>query len=162
MEFSVAREALVFLSSAAAGAGMFLLYDLFRVIRLKSGAGQALIHVQDGVFWLLSLGLMFFVVFSVNNGTLRFYEILGAFLGAVFYGFSLSGGVLKILGVILDVFSGFFKVFLKILLTPLVFMYNIVYRCICLFLRPLVRLGRLIFRRIDRDIKRTGRMIKKQ
>ncbi len=162
MGISIAREALIFLSSAATGAAIFLLYDLFRIIRIKSGAGLALIHVQDGIFWLISFGIMFFVIFFVNNGTIRFYEILGALLGAIVYGFSLSGFVLQFLAFVLDIFSVFFKVFLKILLTPILFMYNIVYRCICLILCPFLRLGRLVVRRVCRDLKRTGRMIQKQ
>lgn len=162
MEFSVSKEAFVFLCSAAGGALIFLVYDLFRTIRRASGCSKLFVQVQDGAFWLIALGIMFYVIFTVNNGTVRFYEILGAALGAVLYGFLLSGLVLKILYTLLRLFSEIFKVFLKILLTPLVFLYNILYRYTCLLFRPFARFCRLIFRKTAEGVKRAGRMIKKK
>ncbi len=162
MEISVAQEIFIFLSSMAAGGAICLLYDLFRVMRLQENVGQMLIHVQDLVFWLLAFGIMFFVVFFVNNGTLRFYEFLGAFSGAFLYEIFLSSRILKLLGFAVTFFSKIFKVFLKILLTPLAFMYNIVYRCICIFLRPILRFGRALLRRIQCGIRQATRMLRRK
>ncbi len=162
MDFSVSKEAFVFLCSAAGGALIFLVYDLFRAVRLFAGGGGLFVQVQDGAFWLIALGIMFYVIFTVNSGTVRFYEILGAALGAALYGFLLSGLILKLLHTLLRLFSEIFKVFLKILLTPLVFVYNILYRYICLLFRPFTRFCRLLFRKTAEGVKRTGRMIKKK
>ncbi len=161
-DFSISKEALVFLASSAGGALIFFVYDLFRVLRKKVDAGGILIHIQDGIFWLIAFSIMFFVVFHVNNGTVRFYELLGAGLGAAIYGFALSSSVLKILNWLLTVFSKIFRIFLKILLTPLYFAYNILYRYICLILRPVMRFGRFVTVRFCESVKRTGRMIKKK
>lgn len=161
-EFSVSKEAFVFLCSTAGGAAIFFVYDLFRLLRKKSGYLALFTHIQDVVFWLVAFSIMFFVVFFVNNGTVRFYEILGAALGALLYGFALSGWVLKLLDGLIDVLSKIFRIFLKILLTPLYFAYNILYRCICLLLRPIMRFGRFALVRLTENVKRTGRMIKKK
>ncbi len=161
-EFSVSKEAFVFLCSALSGVVIFFVYDLFRLLRKKSGAGTFFVHIQDGMFWLIAFLIMFFVVFFVNNGILRMYEILGASLGALIYGFALSGWVLKLLEKMVDLFSRIFKFFLKILLTPLYFAYNILYRYICLLLRPVMRFGRFATVRLAEGLKRSGRMIKKK
>ena len=161
-DFSISKEALVFLSSSAGGALIFFVYDLFRLLRKKVDVGGVLVHIQDGVFWLIAFSIMFFVVFHVNNGTVRFYELLGAGLGALIYGFALSSFVLKILGWLLTIFTKIFRFFLKILLTPLYFAYNILYRYICLILRPFMRFGRFAVVRFRESVKRTGRMIKKK
>ncbi len=161
-DFSVSKEAFVFVCSALSGAVIFFVYDLFRLLRKKSGAGLFLVHIQDGMFWLIAFAIMFFAVLFINNGILRMYEIFGAFLGALIYGFALSGWVRKVLEKAIDVFSGIFRFFLKILLTPLYFAYNILYRYICLLLRPFMRFGRAGAIRLAEGLKRSGRMIKKK
>ena len=161
-DFSVSKEAFVFLCSVLSGAAIFFIYDLFRLVRKKSGSCTFFVHIQDGVFWLIALFVMFFVVLFVNNGILRLYELLGALLGATLYGFALSEHILKLLEKTVDLFSLIFRFFLKILLTPLYFMYNILYRYICLLLRPFMRFGRFASVRFAEGFKRTGRMIKKK
>lgn len=161
-DFSVTKEAFVFLCSALSGAVIFFVYDLFRLTRKKSGADRLFVHIQDGMFWLIAFFIMFFVVLFVNNGILRFYEILGAALGALLYGFTLSGWVSSLLEKMIDIFSRILKFFLKILLTPLYFMYNILYRYICLLLRPFIRFGRFTAKRLTESLKRSSRMIKKK
>lgn len=162
MEFSVSKEAFVFLCSALCGGLLFLLYDLFRVIRQKSGAGETMIHVQDGLFWLMALAVMFFMVLYVNNGTVRFYELFGAILGAVIYGLTLSRWILRFFCWFLGIFSVFFGFFFKILLTPLLFTYNIMYRCLCFVFLPMKKLGKRIGRQLLDSIKRTVRFSKKK
>jgi len=162
MDFSVSKEAYVFLCCVLCGGVLFFVYDLFRVIRKKARVGRLLTHLQDGIFWALAFVIMFYLIFTVNRGTLRFYEILGAALGALLYGVSLSKWVLCCLSFLVDFFSKIFKKFLKILLTPLFFTYNILYRYICLLFRPFLKIGRFLLRRLTENVKRTGRMIKKK
>ena len=163
MDFSVSKEAFIFLCSCFCGAGIFLLYDLFRTIRKSAGAGSGLLtDVQDCLFWVLAFLLMFFMIFHINRGILRFYEILGAALGALLYGLTLSPHVLRLFALITRFFSQFFKLFLKILLTPLFFTYNILNRCICLALRPLFKLFRRMKRRISESLKHTRKFIRKR
>lgn len=162
MDFSISKEAFVFLCSLAGGSLIFLVYDLFRVIRHNARGGVFFLHVQDAIFWLIAFTIMFFVIFTVNNGTVRFYEILGAVLGAVLYGVFLSDWVLRLINYLISIFSKIFKVFLKILLTPLFFAYNILYRYMYLIFRPFWRFWRFVLRRLTETVKRTGRMIKKK
>ena len=158
MNFSVSKEVFVFASAAAAGAGLYFLYDLFRLMRRTSSPDSVLVQVQDAVFWILAAGVMFFVILYTNNGIVRFYELLGAGLGALLYGIILSDLILRILTRILLFFSGFFKKILKILLTPLLFTYNIICRCV----RPAVRLFRRVGNRLKKDLIRSGKLMKKK
>ena len=162
MEFSVSKEAFIFLCSALAGAGICFLYDLFRLLRQKGPAHGLLVQIEDAVFWLLSCCIMFFVIFYANNGSVRLYELLGAGLGALLYHLTLSALILKLFCRILDFFSVFLRKILKILLTPLLIMYNIVYRCI----KPLLCLFGKIVKRMRRYIvegaARCGKLMKKK
>ncbi len=162
MEISVARETFVFLCSVLCGGLIFLLYDLFRLIRRKTKGDRVLLHVQDGLFWVLTLCLLFFCVFYFNNGILRLYELAGAALGALLYGLTLSSPVLRLLEQLLKIFAKIFKFFCKILLTPLLFAYNIMYRCLCFILLPAKMLVRRVFRRFFESLRRFVRFIKKK
>ncbi len=157
MEISVARETFVFFSCALAGGLLFFVYDLFRLIRRQEPNRSVMIHVQDGLFWALGLFILFFALFYINNGIIRFYEFLGIILGVVLYECILSPWVLRVSDWILRFFSKVFKKFFKILLTPLIFMYNIMYRCLCFVLFPLKKLGK---RSVDRMLTATKRASK--
>lgn len=162
MEFSVTHEAFVFVCSALCGSALFFVYDLFRLIKRKSGASRLMQNLQDAVFWLTALAISFFTVLYANNGAIRFYELVGALLGAILYGFTLSPWILKLLDKILDIFSKIFKFFLKILLTPLLFMYNIMYRWISCMYTPLRRLARRMVRQLRESLRRTVRFAGKK
>ncbi len=162
MNISVSKEAFVFLCSTLSGAGIFLLYDLFRVLRKNAGAGGLFTAISDGLFWQLAFVFMFFVIFDVNNGIVRFYEIVGALLGALCYGLTLSPPILRLLDAFMAFFSKFFKVFLKILLTPLIFMYNIINRYVLVARRPIAKLFRRWKRNAAKSLKQTHRFIRKK
>lgn len=162
MSVSVSHEAFVFLCAALTGGCISFLYDLFRLLRQGAQTEGFFVHVQDLVFWLLACGMMFFVMLYVNNGSVRFYEFLGAALGALLYCLTLSKLVLRLLRFILRFFSVFFKKFLKILLTPLLFMYNIMYRCVNPVICALVRLARRLFRRLKEGMIRSRKLMKRK
>lgn len=153
MEFSINREVQVFFSFVLCGAILYFCYDLFSVIRKQTKAEGFMVHLQDGLFWLVGLFILFFFAFKESRGNIRFYELLGAILGAVLYGLTLSRWVVPFVGKFLEFLSLFFKKILKILLTPLVFMYNIIYRCIYFVFLPV----RQITKRFIRVCRSSGR-----
>lgn len=147
MEFSVSHEAYVFLCSAICGMFLGILYDVFRTVRRKCSDFSVLGDLQDILFWTFAAIIMLAVIFFANNGKVRWYEFLGVFLGMNIYIFTLSRIFLSVFGFILDIFLKIFKLFFKILLTPLVFLYNIVFRWIILFFKPFYKMfAKLRFR----------------
>ena len=162
MSSSITQEAFVFICSALCGGLLYFLYDLFRVIRKESFASSAIIHLQEAVFWTLALVVMFFGLLYLNNGVVRFYELVGAILGAILYGLTLSKWVLQFFCRILTFFSRFFKLFFKILLTPILFMYNIFYRSMRFFCLPILRCMRRAGKRIKEKLTRSFRFSKKK
>ncbi|MBE7049125.1 MAG: hypothetical protein E7393_07210 [Ruminococcaceae bacterium] len=162
MNFSVTREAVVFVFSVLCGGVLYFLYDLLRVIRRASHGGTLITQIQDGIFWILALAVMFYVFLFINRGTVRLYELVGTGLGAVIYGTTISSLVIQLLCRILEFFLKFFNFFLKILLTPLFFTYNILYRWIRFVFRPIKRVGKRIIKRLCEATGRTIRFSQKQ
>lgn len=140
MEFSIAQEVYVFLASVFAGLCICVVYDLLRVIRSYAKPSAAITDIEDIIFWGIAAVIMFFVVFTTNHGKVRWYEFFGVVLGSILYFFTLSRLFCFVIRKIIDVFSKIFLFFCKILLTPLLFTYNIVYKCILFIFVPVFKL----------------------
>ena len=127
--FSVTAEAQIFLWSVLCGMIIMVIYDIFSATG-RCSVSVLVCSICDGVFTVVSAAVMIFVIFSVANGYVRTYEFIGAFLGGALYKITLgrfmSSFILKIINIILLVFSKIFK----FLLTPVRFMYKIIYSTI--------------------------------
>ena len=121
------QEFYILFCSVLAGIVICAVYDFLKIIRRKSQSGILFSNIHDMLFLIIAVGIMFYIIFSVSDGKLRFYQIFGAFSGAFFYFLTLSRSVTYLILKIIAVFLKIFDFFLKILLTPLKFMYKIIY-----------------------------------
>ncbi len=156
MDFSIANEVYILLYSVLFGMIIAFLYDLFRTIRIEVQTGVLFSGLQDILFWCIATAIMFFLVFFTNDGRLRWYHIFGSFLGAVLYFLTLSRLFMLLVHRFISVFFKIFEFFLKILLTPLKFTYNIICVCLSFVISPVIR-G---FKRISRKFKKIQKACK--
>lgn len=87
---SVNNQAYIFLCAVLGGMLIAFLYDLFRIRRKALKTNLAIIYIEDFVYWILVALIMFGVVYFSNDGELRGFIFLGAFLGVVLYVLLLS------------------------------------------------------------------------
>ena len=127
--FTMSQETWIFLWSALCGVFIMVIYDLLSVPR-KSHFSVLICNVFDASFVIISAAIMFFVIFSVANGCVRAYEFVGAFLGGVLYKLTLGKIMPVVFYKIVRVISLFFWKIFKFLLTPVEFMYKIIYSII--------------------------------
>lgn len=153
MEFSVTQEVYVFLSSVLSGMFICVVYDLLRVMRSYTKTTHAITDIQDIIFWCIAIIIMFFTVFHTNRGAVRWYEFLGALLGSVIYFFALSKVFCIVLKKIINIFLKIFVFFCKILLTPLVFTYNIIYKSILFIFAPIFKFLQRFARKLTSKIR---------
>ncbi len=85
MILSITSQAYAFLLSVAGGMLIALVYDAFRIFRRVVKTGSVVTNVQDLLYWLLATVIMFLNIFYSNDGELRAYLFVGAFLGVVLY-----------------------------------------------------------------------------
>lgn len=137
MLFTLTEELLIFLYAAATGAVIFAIYDLVSVCTKKSGCPIVVCNIADGVCITVACAVMLFVSLTISRGIVRFFEFVGVMLGAILYKVLLSTFFCAVFHKITDVFCAFFKLFFKILLTPLIFMYKIMIKCINGLLCPI-------------------------
>ncbi len=142
MEVNVSTELYIFLSTVGAGLAIGLVYDLFRVVRARAKATGLFADLQDIIFWLITTGIVFTVIFVTNNGRIRWFEFMGVILGLVLYFFTISWIICRVLNWFLSILVKFFLICFKIILTPVVFLYKIIskpIRCIHRLIRKALR-----------------------
>ena len=68
-------------------AGIFLaaFYDLGRAFRKNVKHRNGAVAVEDGIFWLVTAGVLFGLLEKYNKGVLRFYVFLGCGVGICVY-----------------------------------------------------------------------------
>lgn len=115
----------VFLAMVLCGALILLLLDFFRAFRIALKPGTVIVAVSDVLFCFLSLFIALAVVWNLNSGRFRIYEIAGLILGGIFYFFLLSKWILAAFLWIIENILKFVRYILKILLTPPLFLYKI-------------------------------------
>ncbi len=81
---------IAFLISVLYGVILGLWYDFFRAVRRKISHRNRTVHMEDIVFCLSAAAGLFLLFQIYNQGSIRFYVLLGLFAGAMGYFFLLS------------------------------------------------------------------------
>lgn len=129
MMFSVSSQAYVFLCTIIGGMAIAFVYDIFRIFRKAVKTGSVVTYAQDLLYWLIVAVIMFITIYYSNDGELRGYLFIGAFIGVVLYALLFSRIVMnsslfiirtivKVVKCILLIISYPFRMLLKILAIP--------------------------------------------
>ena len=100
------EQARTFLGALGLGVALGLVYDLFRVLRLRLPL-RILGGMLDLLYWPLTVCALFVYTVAVGDGVVRIYLMLGVALGNLLY-FGLLSSVARYLG---DKLADFFVVF---------------------------------------------------
>lgn len=73
------------LSSVVLGIMVTVLYDLFRIFRRVFPHANFWISLEDMMYWVVVAFSVFNLMHNLNNGTLRWFAILGAGSGMLVY-----------------------------------------------------------------------------
>lgn len=85
MQESLTSQILIFVHSLALGMFLGFAYDIFRIIRMVINSRNIAIFIQDVLYFILSGGVTFLFVLSVNSGNSRFYILAGEGIGWIAY-----------------------------------------------------------------------------
>lgn len=115
MDISLSYQALMFLAMTVCGGVCGLVFDVFRAIRRIHKSPVGVVAIQDIMFWIIELTIVYMVAFKLNYAKVRAYEAVALIVGSFIYFMTASGYVISFL-------CGVFEVLIKwieILLTPL-------------------------------------------
>lgn len=134
MILSLHAQAQLFLLTVLMGGGMGLLYDVLRVFRHALPHKRFWIQIEDGLFWLLAVFLVFSVMLRASSGEIRFFSIFGLFGGMGLYWLTLSRLVIAVSDRIIFLVKYIAGLFWRIITTPFRLLYLV-------FGKPLKQIG---------------------
>ncbi len=102
MEISSANQAYVFFAMILCGALCTAVFDVFRAVRRYKNSGTGVIAIQDIVFWLIELSIVYMVAFRLNYAKVRAYEIVALVIGSGVYFMTISDWVIRLLVRVID------------------------------------------------------------
>lgn len=131
-------------------------YDLIRVSRRVVAQSLFYVSVEDVLYWLACSLLVFLAILRLNYGEIRFFYLLGIFIGAILYLTLISPFFLKIsisvLGLILKV--------AKFFLTPFTITYGVLKKIFELFvnffkklLKKLLKCAKINIRIVTKQLR---------
>lgn len=111
--FSVSEHTSLFLLSVVMGAALGVVYDCFRVVRIlfPPAAESKSVAAGDIIFWLMYGFCVFCYAAAFGRGQVRFFIVLGSFIGFVLY--ILTVGNL-ITGIIRRIVTAFYNLLHKV------------------------------------------------
>lgn len=117
MSADILREVDFLLYTVIMGAIITCIYDIFRILRRVIKHNLLWVSVEDLIFWMgCSVGT-FYILYKENNGTLRWFAIMGALIGMTVYRLTLGQYIVefvsKIISKILQILWKPFSVCIK-------------------------------------------------
>lgn len=149
MSISVSGQAFTFLCSVIGGVAIALIYDIFRIKRKAVKTGKFMTYIEDLFFWLLVAVVMFTMLYYSNEGELRSYLFLGAFIGVVFYALLFSKPIMNSSLFIINIIRKIFKAVWSVVSYP----FRLLFRLLAI---PM-RISRRLAGKSLRGIRKTGR-----
>jgi len=110
MTVSANSQAYIFFCTVAGGMMIALVYDVFRILRKAVKTGSLVTYLQDLLYWLIVAVIMFLTIYYSNDGEIRAYLFIGAFIGVILYSLLFSrivmGSSLFIIKIVTYVIKG--------------------------------------------------------
>ena len=160
MTVSSTHQMNVFLICILAGAICAMVFDFERSIRKIYGSKKVGVVIEDAFFAAICAMILIAAGYWFNNGEIRYYQILAAVCGALFYASFFSRFFMKL-------FCCMHKVFIRIILKPIFLVckktmqvLKRIFTFISKFLRRNIRKFLKIIKKISTNKKRLKKRIK--
>lgn len=119
MSREIVQELTFFAHSVLMGVVITFVYDWIYVLRRLMKHGAVMTSLEDLFFWLACGIAVFYMLYRENNGTLRWFAVLGAALGMIFYKLTVRNLFINIMSTCLHKIMWFLSRILQIVLKPL-------------------------------------------
>lgn len=85
MSVEIINESVFWCCCFLTGIAITIVYDLLRIARRVVRHPYLLVALEDVVFWIFVSGVLFLLLYHMNNGTVRWFAVFGLFVGMLFY-----------------------------------------------------------------------------
>ena len=125
MYTTVSMEAGFFVASVAAGIVMAFLYDLIRISRKVAGLCDAVVNLQDIIFFVAAACILFYVAYLKNSGEIRWQGVIGCGIGIGAYVVVVKNRLLNVSTVVIKWLVNIIEKVIKIVLFPIKLIFKI-------------------------------------
>ncbi len=149
MTVSPVGQGRVFLINILFGMLCVILFDFFWVLRRRYGKSIVIINAMDGIYFVIAFALVLFAGVKFNFGALRYYQIIGLFMGM-----GIQSLFSRLTRRILEKLYGFLvriiKIFGKLIIKPNLFILRLVLSPLCFFENQAIRLSSKIHKKYNK------------
>ena len=158
MSQDIVQEVVFFLHSILMGLVITFAYDWILIFRELVAHGRFLMSIEDFIYWFMCGISVFYVLYRENNGVLRWFAVVGAALGMLFYKLTIKYRFINIMTKCIHKIMWFVFRIIQVMLRPLKCLFLAGRRCVRYAMRKLKKVKEFIQKRLTACIK-TIRMI---
>lgn len=105
MNISASAQVLVFFAMVLCGIMCGIVFDLFRGIRYRRKTSGGVVALQDIIFWIAELTLVYAVIFTLNYAYVRVFELVALIIGSALYFMTISDFVVALVSRLTDILA---------------------------------------------------------
>ena len=158
MSQDIVQEVTFFLHSILMGLIITFAYDWIRIFRRLFKHGRILTSVEDLLYWFACGIGVFYMLYRENSGVLRWFAVMGATLGMLFYKAILKNRFVNIMSTYIHKIMWFIFCIIQTVLKPIKWLFSAVRRFVRFVISKLKKVKEFIKKRLTVFIK-TLRMV---
>ena len=158
MSQDIVQEVTFFLHSILMGLFITFAYDWVRIFRRLFKHGKILTSVEDLLYWFACGISVFYMLYRENSGVLRWFAVMGAALGMLFYKAIIKDRFVNIMSTYIHKIMWFIFRIIQIVLKPIKFLICAVRRFVLFIVRKLKKVTQFVKKLLTVFIK-TLRMV---
>ncbi len=158
MSQGIVQEVTFFLHSILMGLIITFAYDWILIFRKLFRHGKFWMSVEDFIYWFVCGISVFYMLYRENNGVLRWFAVVGAAIGMLFYKLTVRNRFVSIMSTCIYKIMWFVFRVIQVVLKPLKCLFSAVRRCVRFLNKKFKKVKEFIKKRLTVFIK-TLRMV---
>lgn len=153
MSQGIVQEVTFFLHSILMGLIITFAYDWILICRRLFRHGKILISIEDLLYWFACGIGVFYMLYKENNGVLRWFAVMGAALGMLFYKTIVKDRFIYIMSTLIHKIMWFIIRVIQVVLKPLKCLFSALRRFVRSIVKKLKKVKEFIKKRLTVFIK---------
>ena len=146
MSQDIVQEVTFFLHSILMGLIITFAYDWILILRKLLKHGKVLTSIEDLLYWFVCGIGVFYMLYKENSGVLRWFAVMGATLGMLFYKAIIKNKFVSVMSTYIYKMMWFLLRIIQIVLKPI--------KCLFFTARRFVRFAFKILKKVREFIKK--------
>ncbi|MDE6846683.1 MAG: spore cortex biosynthesis protein YabQ [Lachnospiraceae bacterium] len=153
MSQGIVQEITFFLHSVLMGLIITFAYDWILIFRRLFRHGKFWVSVEDFIYWFICGVSVFYMLYKENNGVLRWFAVVGAAIGMLFYKLTIKNRFVNIMSTYIHKIMWFVFRVIQVMLKPLKCLFSAARRFVRFLKKRLKKVKEFIKKRLTVFIK---------